>query len=87
MLEKQIVIGLVTILQDMSMQVREDTVVLEDGVELSRTYFRYVVLPDEDVSGRAQIVKDLAGLLWTADVVEAAKVRRQEIFDRLPRLS
>ena len=71
MLTKEIVIGSVTILEDRQLQVREDTVVLEDGVELSRTYFRYVVGPGDNVSNRPAFVQQLAKFLWVPAVVKS----------------
>lgn len=70
MLEKKIEVGLVTILQDGEIQVREDTVVYEDLVEISRTYNRYVSNPGDDVSGKPQRVRDVANLIWTPEVIE-----------------
>jgi hypothetical protein len=71
MLEKQIVVGLLTIAQDQTISVREDTVVYEDGKEISRTYMRYIAVPGEDVSKKPLEVRRLAELLWTPEVVEA----------------
>jgi len=73
MLIKEIVIGLITILESRQIQVREDTVVYEDGVELSRTYMRYVMEPGDDVATPHAILKDLANLLWTPEVVATRK--------------
>ena len=63
MLDKQIITGSVEILHDLSMQVREDTVIYEDGKEISRTYYRYVVKPEDDLETRPKFVKDLAAFL------------------------
>jgi len=68
MLTKETIIGLVSITETYQLLVREDAVIAEDGVELSRTYHRYVVTPGEDVRERPLIVRDLAGLLWTPEV-------------------
>jgi len=84
MLTKIIEAGSVEILHDMTMQVREDTVVYEDEVELSRTYSRYVTVPGEDVSSRSQLVRDLANLLWTPEVVAAYKEKHKSIFPPPP---
>ena len=75
MLTKEIVVGSIEILEGFRMQVREDTVVNEDGVELSRTFLRYVLDPGDDVSARPQIVKDIANFLWTTDVVSNWKLK------------
>lgn len=80
MLTKEIVTGSIEILEEAQMQVREDTVVLEDGVELSRTYHRYVLNPGDDVSNKSQRVQDIAGLLWTPEVVQTWKDKHPIVF-------
>ena len=52
-----------------------DTVVLEDGVEISRTSHRTTLVPGDDVSGQLQRVQDIANLLWTAQVVADWKLK------------
>jgi len=69
-LTKEIVVGVIEILEESQIQVREDTVVKEDAVELSRTYMRYVLVPGDDVSTRPQRVQDIANFLWTDAVVQ-----------------
>lgn len=78
MLEKQVVLGLISILESRQMQIREDTVVYEDGVELSRTYMRYTAEPDQPVDDKPQIVQDLANLLWTPEVIARFKEQRDK---------
>jgi hypothetical protein len=56
-------------MEDFQLQVRTDTVVKEDGQELSRQYFRVVLAPGDDVSGYPKIVQDVANLLWTPEVI------------------
>jgi len=52
-------------------QVREATVVKEDGVELSRSFHRRVLTPDMDVSSEPDEIKGMADALWTDEVKEA----------------
>ena len=55
------------------LQVRTDTIVKEDGVELSRKYHRHVVYPDMDISGEHAEVQAIANAVWTDDVKAAWK--------------
>ena len=48
-------------------QVRTATIVTDDGAELSRTFHRHVVLPNDDVSGESDEVKKLAEIYFTDD--------------------
>jgi len=52
-------------------QVRTDTIIEEDGVELSRSFHRHVVTPDADVSGESADVQALAAQFHT-DSIKAA---------------
>jgi len=74
-LTKEIVPGSIEIFEEGQMQVRDDTIVLEDGVEISRTYHRTTLVPGDDVSGQLQRVQDIANLLWTTQVVTDWKLK------------
>jgi len=52
-------------------QVRTDTVIKEDGTEISRTFHRHVLQPDMDISGEDAEVQSVANAVWT-DSVKAA---------------
>ena len=49
-------------------QIRQATVVLEDGVELSRSFQRHVLHPDSDISGESQEVQNVCNAVWTDEV-------------------
>ncbi len=48
-------------------QVRTATIVTDDGTELSRSFHRHVVAPNDDVSGESDEVKKLAEIYFTDD--------------------
>ena len=48
-----------------NIQVRTATIVTDDGAELSRSFHRHVVNPNDDVSGESDEVKSLASLYFT----------------------
>ena len=54
-------------------QVRTDTVIKEDGAEISRTFHRHVLHPDMDISGEHAEVQAVANVAWTDDVKAAWK--------------
>ena len=54
-----------------AVQVRTDTVIKEDGTELSRSTHRHVKHPDEDISGEDAEVQAVANAVWT-DAVKSA---------------
>ena len=64
-------IGSREVLADGQIQVRTDTGIERDGVEISRTYHRHVVSPGDDVSGENAAVQTVANAVWTAEVIAA----------------
>ena len=57
-------------------QVRTATVIKEDGKELSRSYHRRVLSPDNDVSGESSEIRNIASAVWT-DTVKTAWAAKQ----------
>ena len=61
------------VLADGQIQVRTDTVIERDGVEVSRSFHRHVVAPGDDVSGEDASVQTIANAVHTAEVIVAYK--------------
>ena len=70
-LTKEVAIDLITVLEDGQMQVREATRILEDGVKLSTSYHRHVVVPGASLTEEDTRVKDIATTVHTPAVVAA----------------
>jgi hypothetical protein len=51
-----------------SVQVRTDTVIVEDGIELSRKYDRHSLMPDADISNEHSEVQAVCNAVWTDQV-------------------
>ncbi len=49
-------------------QVRTDTVVIEDGTELSRKYHRHALYPDADITSENTEVQGVCNAVWTDEV-------------------
>ena len=54
-----------------SVQVRTDTVIIEDGTELSRKYHRHALMPDAVITDEHNEVKAVCNAVWT-DAVKSA---------------
>jgi len=54
-----------------SVQVRTDTVIIEDGEELSRKYHRHSLMPDADISAEHTEVQAVCNAVWTQEVKDA----------------
>ena len=85
-LTKEIVVDKIEVLEMGQVQVRTATRVLEDGVQLSSSFHRHVVVPstkasgswaDTDISGEDARVQAVATATWTAEV----KTAYQEMVD------
>jgi len=48
-----------------SVQVRTDTVIIEDGEELSRKYHRHALMPDAVITDEHNEVKAVCNAVWT----------------------
>jgi len=64
-------IGSMDVLPRGEIQVRTDTVIEKDGVEISRTYHRHVCEPDSTYENEDQRVKDVANVVHTPAVKTA----------------
>ena len=51
-----------------SVQVRTDTVVMEDGEELSRKYHRHALMPDAVITDEHSEVQAVCNAVWTDEV-------------------
>jgi|TARA_R100001244_G_scaffold2854_1_gene4197 hypothetical protein len=73
-------IGTITVLADGQLEVRKDTVIERDGVEISRTYHRHVVEPGADLDAEDPRVKAVAtGTIHTAKVIEDFTAKKAEM--------
>ena len=70
-LNKIIEIGEMNVGANSVISVRTDTVIQDDGVEISRSFHRHCLVPTDDVSGEDARVQAVANSLWT-DEVKAA---------------
>ena len=50
---------------------REATKIIEDGVELTKTYHRSSLTPGQDLTGQPAQVVAIANTVWTEEVISA----------------
>jgi hypothetical protein len=68
----------IEIVADWNIQVRQATVITKDGVQVARTFHRWVLTPDMDISGQEQKVQDICNAAWTDDVKAAYETFKAE---------
>ena len=82
-LTERIEIDQIEIVQQWNVQVRQATVIERDGDFVSRTFHRWVLTPDMDISGQEQKVQDICNAAWTPEVKAAYEAFKQEQANRL----
>ena len=64
-------------------QIRQATIIERDGEFVSRTFHRWVLTPDSDISDQEQKVKDICNAAWTPEVRQAYETFKAEQAARL----
>ena len=70
-LEKQTVVDLIETIENGCVQVRTCTRIMEDGVQISGTFHRHVVVPGADYSVEDAKVQAICAAIHTAEVIAA----------------
>ena len=76
-LEKQIVVDLIETIENGCVQVRTKTAILEDGVQISGTFHRHVVVPGQDYSNEDTRVQAICAAVHTPEVVAAYQAAQE----------
>ena len=75
---EKVEIDSIEVVRDFFVQVRQATVIERDGQFVSRTFHRWVLTPDIDISGQEQKVKDICNAAWTNEVKAAYETFKAE---------
>ena len=62
-----------------SVQVRKATVIKKDGTEMARSFHRYVLHPDTDISGEPTEITAVCNAVWTDTVKDAWKKHQESL--------
>ena len=73
---KQTVIDQITVTENGTVLYRETTRIVEDGVELTKTYHRSSLTPGQDLAGQPEKVIAIAQAAWTPEVVAAYQAQQ-----------
>lgn len=76
-LTKEVVVDQVTVVENGCVQYREATRIMEDGVQLSQTFHRTSLLPDQDLTGIPANVVAICNVAWTPEVIAAYKAQQE----------
>ena len=70
-LTKTTVVDQVTVTENGIVLYREATRIMEDGNEISKTYHRSSLAPEQDLTGVPANVVAICNVAWTAEVIAA----------------
>jgi hypothetical protein len=76
-LNKQVKIDRIEVVENGTVQVRQATIISEDGNQLSRTFHRWCIAPGEDYSIQEQQVQDICKVTHTPEVIEKYKAQQE----------
>lgn len=77
-LTEKIEIDRIEVVNQWVLQVRQATIIEKDGVQVARSFHRWVLTPDSDISGQEQKVQDIANAAWTDEVKAAFETFKAE---------
>lgn len=81
MITKETVVDQITVVENGTVLYREATRIIEDGVELTKTYHRSSLTPGQDLTGQPEKVVAICNTAWTPEVIaayEAAQLAAQQ---------
>jgi hypothetical protein len=64
MLTEETLIDLVEVVECGNLQVREASIIKRDGVEIARTFHRYLLRPGDSLEGQPNKVTAIANAVW-----------------------
>jgi hypothetical protein len=73
----------IEIVNDWNIQVRQVTIIQKNGEQVARTFHRWVLTPDMDISGQEQKVQDICNAAWTPEIIAAYEDAQAEAAQRI----
>jgi hypothetical protein len=78
---KETVVDQITVCENGIVLFREATRIMEDGAELTKTYHRSSLTPDQDLTGVPDKVVTICNAAWTPEVIDAYKASLPKVED------
>ena len=82
-LTEKIEIDRIEVVNNWNVQVRQATTIERDGVLVSKTFNRWILTPDSDITNQEQKVQDICNAAWTTEVRSAFETFKTEQANRL----
>ena len=76
-LTKEVAVDQITVTENGIVQVREATIITEDGKQISKTYHRHCVTPGQDYSAEEPRVQAICAAVHTAECIAAYQAQQE----------
>ena len=76
-LDKQVLIDRIEVGENGTVQVRQATIITEDGNQISRTFHRWCIAPSQDYSDQEDKVKAICQVTHTPEVIATYKAQQE----------
>ena len=76
-LTKETAVDQITVVENGTVLYREATRIMEDGNQISQTYHRSSLAPDQDLTGVPANVIAICNVAWTPEVIAAYKAQQE----------
>jgi hypothetical protein len=76
-LTKETAVDQITVVENGTVLYREATRIMEDGTQLSQTYHRSSLTPEQDLTGVPANVVAICNAAWTPEVIAAYKAQQE----------
>jgi len=76
-LDKQVLIDRIEVVENGTVQVRQATIITEDGNQISRTFHRWCITPSQDYSDQEDKVKAICQVAHTPEVIAAYQAQQE----------
>ena len=77
-LTEKVEIDKIEIVGEWNIQVRQATIIEKDGQFVSRSFHRWILTPNMDISDQEQKVQDIANAAWTDEIKAAYETFKAE---------
>jgi hypothetical protein len=71
-------IDLIEVCEPWHIKVRQATIIEKDGVQVARTFHRWGLVPDMDISTQEPKVQAVANAVWTQEIIDAYKASKEQ---------
>jgi len=71
-------IDLIEVSQPWHIKVRQATIIEKDGVQVAKTFHRWGLVPDMDISDQEPKVQAIAKAAWTPEIIAAYQASKEE---------